>query len=65
MDRTAKIILAAIAVGLWVNAGVSVFRPVAAIAQDYELSSIRSNVSSIESDVGRIASGRCKNSKIC
>jgi hypothetical protein len=58
MDRTTKILLATIAIGLWANLGFSVFRPVAAVAQSYELSGIASNLSSI-------AGGVCVNRKIC
>jgi hypothetical protein len=33
MDRTVKIILIAIALGLWMNAGVALFKPTPAFAQ--------------------------------
>ena len=58
MDRTTKLILAAIAGGLWLNAGILVFRPSPAAAQDENLSSIAYAISSI-------ASGVCSNHKIC
>ena len=51
-DRTTKILLAVIALGLWVNVATSLFlfRPMTAAAQK-DLTRIESNVSSIESDV--------------
>ena len=33
MDKTTKIILAAIAIGLWLNAAVALFRPTPVVAQ--------------------------------
>jgi hypothetical protein len=60
-DRTTKFLLAVIALGLWANLAVSLFRPMAAVAQSYELSSIRSDVA----DLALIARGTCTNSKIC
>ena len=33
MDKTTKIILAAIALGLWMNAGVELFKPTPVLAQ--------------------------------
>ena len=65
MDRTAKIILVAIAFGLWANVGVSPFRSGAAIAQSFELLRIRTDVSSINRSLSQIATGRCGNPKIC
>ena len=56
IDKPTKILLAAIALGLWANAGISFFRPAAAVAAGYELSSISSYVSSIKSDVSSIKS---------
>jgi len=61
IDRTGKILLALIALGLWANLGASVLRPAAAVAQIDELSRIRSDVS----DLTRIGRGTCANSKIC
>ncbi len=57
-DRTTKALLFAIALGLWLNAFGQWMRPVAVQAQDIDLSSIESNL-------GRIARGTCTNSKIC
>ncbi len=65
-DQTTKFLLAAIALGLWMNVAEQWFRPVALQAQDdsrivNELRSIASDVDSLE----RIARGTCSNSKIC
>ena len=58
MDRTTKILLATIAIGLWVNLGFFFFRPVAAVAQDCDLRGI-------DSILSNIANGACSNHKIC
>ena len=55
-DRTTKILLAVIALGLWANVAASLFRPMAAVAQSYELSEIQHNVFLIQSDVSSIES---------
>jgi hypothetical protein len=65
IDRTTKIIMAAIAFGLWANAAISLFGPARADAQNSGLRAISSNVVSIGFDLSKIASGSCKNSKIC
>jgi hypothetical protein len=64
-DKTGKVLLALIALGLWVNIGISLFRPVTATAQGYELSSIRNDVSSLNLQLREIAKGKCSNAKIC
>lgn len=58
IDRTSKIILVAIALGLWANVSILVFRPIPAIAQNADLSDIRH-------DLHAIFGGICINSKIC
>ena len=63
MDRTAKLLLALIALGLWANAIVPLLRPFPSHAQD--INDIYEKVKSIESDVGRIQRGTCTNGKIC
>jgi hypothetical protein len=60
MDRTTKILLAAIALGLWANAGVSVLRP--AVAQVHN---VADDVHTIMAALGDIYTGRCTNKKIC
>ena len=65
-DRSTKLLLAAIALGLWANAIGNWFQPVTVDAQSERfLRSIRSSVQDIESDVNRISNGRCRNSRIC
>jgi hypothetical protein len=61
-DITTKIILAVIALGVWVNAFMSSERQVAAqqIAQHTD-----SNVSDIADNISRIADGVCQNHKLC
>lgn len=56
MDRTSKIILAAIALGLWANFSMAILRPIPAWAAD---------LGSIPHDLHAIYSGTCNNSKIC
>ena len=65
-DKATKILLAAIALGLWLNAVNPWIRPLVVWADaESSLSSISSNVNSMETDLGRIARGVCTNSKIC
>ncbi len=67
MDKTTKIILAFIAVGLWANA-LSPLVPAAVASQaDIEraMRSIKSNIGRIQSDFHSIHNGSCSNSKIC
>ena len=67
-DRTTKLLLASIALALWIIA----LKPVGsggivspAYAQINELNGIASDVSSIRSDLSGVASGLCLNSKLC
>jgi hypothetical protein len=70
-DKTTKVLLALIALGLWANVMKPLFRPVLVTAQDSTssvLSSINSHLSTIEHDVHSLADiedGTCRNSKIC
>ncbi|HEX3429556.1 MAG TPA: hypothetical protein VHT03_01610 [Rhizomicrobium sp.] len=59
VDRTTKIILAAIAIGLWANVFAPVIRP--ARAQD-ETSTF---ISQIATDFHIVAIGNCRNKKLC
>jgi hypothetical protein len=55
-DRITKILLGAIALGLWANLFIPLVRPISAIAQyqgDYLLKSIDSHLTSIENDLDR------------
>lgn len=63
MDRTTKLLLAAIAAGLWVNAAGSLVRP--AEADFYTLRSIDKNIALIQSDINSIYSGNCMNRRLC
>lgn len=56
-DRSTKILLAAIAAGLWLNAATALIRP--AVAQD------SNTLHSIARDVSAIAMGVCVNGKLC
>ncbi len=71
MDRTSKLLLAAIALGLWANAVIPLFRPHGVAAQDrtaHTLSSIDDHLATIEHDVHDltdIGDGTCTNDAIC
>ena len=62
MDKSSKILLGIIAAGLWANATIAVLKitPARADAESY-----MSYLSSIESNIGRIARGTCLNNKLC
>jgi len=60
-DKTTKILLAAIAVGLWANIGVTVLH-IRSAAADEDYGYI---LRSIDSNLDRIYNGTCTNSKIC
>ena len=62
-DKTTKLLLLLIALGLWANALVPVFRPITAKA--FDIDDIQRFVGSMESDLGSIARGTCTNGKIC
>lgn len=79
-DKPTKLLLAAIAVALWLIALNPWVHPTPVVAQgDVDLSTvesylayiqadtsqIQSDISSIESSVGRIGRGTCSNSNIC
>ena len=61
IDKTGKVLLALIALGLWAHVAILVFQPISAVAQSDDLISIRNNTSML----ARIATGRCPNPKIC
>jgi hypothetical protein len=76
MDRTSKIIFAAIALGLWANIAIHFFEPKAVAAQNtteggysalvYDrLGTIQSDVQSIEHDLHSVAGGICLNKNLC
>ena len=63
IDRTTKLLLLAIAVGLWMNVGSQWLRPVSVHAAVEQLRS--SDLRDIESYLAGIYNGICNNSKIC
>lgn len=66
MDRLTKVLLAAIAIALWINAINPWIRAVPAAAQaEVYLSKIQSDVSSINPYIYRLQNGTCTNSKLC
>ena len=58
IDRSTKVLLAAIAFGLWANAWNGL-APVVAVAQDLDY------IQRISQDFRKIANGSCSNGKIC
>jgi type II secretory pathway component PulM len=57
-DRTTKILLGAIALGLWANLFIPLIQPISAIAQyqnDYFLKSIDAHLTDMENDLGKVA----------
>ena len=68
-DRTTKLILIAISIGLWLNSAAIMFRPLPVQAQNkaqsITLSSIEDHVMDIRVMVSRIENGTCKNGKLC
>lgn len=65
-DKPTKMLLAAIAIALWLIALNPWLRPISVAAKgDVDLSNIESYLSSIDSHVGRISRGTCTNSTIC
>jgi len=66
IDRTSKILLSLIALGLWANLALYVVHPLPAIAQFQRQP--RSQAQALEDiihDLGAIAGGGCSNPKIC
>jgi hypothetical protein len=68
VDRTTKILLASIALGLWANLFAPVLRPITAFAQyenDHILKSIDARLASIDVNIERLQNGNCANRKLC
>jgi len=63
MDRTTKLLLATIAVGLFANAAASVTRP--ATADTTFENHLSNSMEAVEKAISSIARGTCKNSKLC
>lgn len=63
-DRTTKILLGVIALGLWANLFIPLIRPISAFAQyqnDYFLKSIDAHLTSVENDLGKVAALQYQN----
>jgi hypothetical protein len=69
MDRTTKVLLAAVALGLWANVGVTLLVPAQAQRADNlgigPLQGIDQNVERLVGAFEKIAVGICSNRKIC
>jgi len=59
IDRTTKLLIAFLAAGLWPNAVIPLLKstPAQADADSY--------LSSIDTNIGRLARGSCTNAKLC
>jgi hypothetical protein len=62
IDKTTKLLLLAIALGLWINGLAPLFRPAPVAAQESEA---LKQLKDIAHDVHVIDTGVCLNSKIC
>ena len=62
-DRTSKVLLAFIAMGLWANALVSILGPKEAVAQG--ITGMVVDISDIKSGVAALSGGTCLNPKLC
>jgi hypothetical protein len=65
LDRTTKLLLGAIAIGIWVNISMVLLKPTAAVAQAGAASALSGQLGAISSYLAAIANGTCKNRKIC
>ena len=68
IDRTTKLLLACIALGLWADVLVPVLRPSTANAQyesDYILRSIDAHLARIDLNIDKLQKGVCANGKLC
>jgi len=66
-DRITKVLLGAIALGLWTNLLIPLVRPISAIAQyqnDFLLKSIDGHLTSIENDLEKASSAQRQNAFI-
>jgi len=67
-DKTTKLLLTAIAAGLWANLFVPFLRPIEAVAQyeaDNILKKMDVRLSNIDANVDRLQRGACSNGKLC
>jgi hypothetical protein len=70
IDRSTKIILVAIAAGLWANVLVNASRPANADSfiwrqMNIHLDGINTYTHAMEANIHRIAKGECVNKKLC
>lgn len=67
MDRTTKALLAIIALGLWANLLLPFANSREVVAGGFDVDSMAraASLTRIESDLSSIASGTCRNDKIC
>ena len=68
VDKGTKLLLAAIAMGLWANAIGTWWLPARVSAQDNvetAIAAVWSNVAAIRADVSAMTSGVCVNRRIC
>jgi hypothetical protein len=63
MDRTTKLLLAAIALGLWANAASTVVKP--SFAQAPRFATVDYSVETIAREILSISTGTCGNRKLC
>lgn len=65
-DRTTKVLLGMIALGLWANVTTSLFHPLTAAAQSHgQLDTLVTDVDALRGFVENIAAGDCVNHKLC
>ena len=62
-DKTTKVLLALIALGLWINVVASLFHPARVAAEEKE--QIEQDIHNLAHDVHSIYSGICLNEKLC
>jgi len=65
VDRTTKALLLLIALGLWMNVLVPMFRPAPVVAARPDLDDIEREVKDAAHDVHAIYGCTCNNDKIC
>jgi hypothetical protein len=66
IDRTSKILLSLIALGLWANLALYLVHPLPAIAQAQTQTQTQDRtLQIIARDLAAIAGGNCSNQKIC
>lgn len=75
-DRTTKVLLLLVAIGLWLNLLVPVLRPIKVSADSSgvetylvlilgEISQIKRDISATKDDIRKISQGTCSNMTLC